>query len=124
MRSNHLLGLVVGLAVAAQGRRPGAGVELREAGRDLGVLALEQAVAGEIALDQKRAEVLDLEHPHRLREPKLLEPIDARHPPDAAAEQRAGAVSYRGEIDRAVRNERPAIDLGRHPGLADDEVDR
>src|SRR5262249_58670218 len=52
--SDHLLGLVVGLAVTPQGRRLGAGVKLFQPGRDLGVLALEQAVAGKIALHQER----------------------------------------------------------------------
>src|SRR5262249_35714681 len=59
--SDHLLGLVVGLAVTPQRRRLGAGVKLFQAGRDLGVLALEQAVAGKIAFDQERPELVDVE---------------------------------------------------------------
>src|SRR6516165_5344419 len=46
--SDHFLGLVVGLAVTPQGRRLGAGIKLFQPGRDLGVLALEQAVAGKV----------------------------------------------------------------------------
>src|SRR5262245_55498192 len=91
--SDDLFGLVVGLAVAAQRGGPGARAELLQPRRDLGVLALEQAVAGKIALDQERPELLDIEHPDRLRQPELLEPIDAGDPLDAAAEQRAGAVA-------------------------------
>src|ERR1700758_5325739 len=67
--SDHLFGLVVGLAVAAQRGRLGAGVKFREPGRDLGVLALEQAVAGKGALDQERPELVDVAHPHRPRPP-------------------------------------------------------
>src|SRR5262245_52701645 len=113
--SNHLVGLVVGLAVAAQRGGPGAGVKPLQAWRDLGVLALEQAVAYEIALDQERPEPLHVEHPHRLRQSELLEPIDARHALDAAPEQRASAISDRGEIDRLVGDERLAMDLRGHP---------
>src|SRR6516225_7492441 len=43
--SNHLLRLIVGLAVAAHRRRARADVELFDARRDLRVLAFEQAVA-------------------------------------------------------------------------------
>src|SRR5262249_36813194 len=120
--SDHLLGLVVGLAVATQRGRLGAGVKFGEAGRDLGVLALEQAVAGKIALHQERPELVDVEHPDCLRQPQFLEPIDAGHSLDAAPEQRAGAVSDRGEIDRVVGHERLAIDLGRHSALAGNDV--
>src|SRR3984893_690872 len=59
--SDHFLGLVVGLAVAAQRRRLGAGVEFREPRRDPGLLALEQAVAGKVALHQERPELVDVE---------------------------------------------------------------
>src|SRR6266849_10900366 len=97
--SDHLFGLVVGLAVAAQRGRLGAGVKFGEPGRDLGVLALEQAVAGKVALHQERPELVDVEHPDRLRQPQLLEPIDAGDALDAAPEQRAGAVSDRREVD-------------------------
>src|SRR5262249_57826610 len=93
--SDHLVGLVVGLAVTPQGRRLGAGVKLRQAGCDLGVLAFEQAVAGKVALHQERPELVDVEHPDRLRQPQFLEPVDAAHALDAAPEQRAGAVSAR-----------------------------
>src|SRR5215831_10592767 len=120
--SDHLLGLVVGLAVTPQRRRLGAGIKLFQSGRDLGVLALEQAVAGKIALDQERPELVDVEHPDSLRQPQFLEPIDAGDPLDAAPEQRAGAVSDRGEIDRVVGHERLAIDLRRHSALADNDV--
>src|SRR5205814_8351228 len=91
--SNHFLGLVVGLAVAPQGRRAGAGVVLLQSRGDLGVLALEQTVAGKVALDQKWAEILHVQHPDRLREPELFEPVHAADAPDAAAEQRAGAIA-------------------------------
>src|SRR5262245_2544576 len=82
--SDHLLGLVVGLAVTPQGGRLGAGVKLFQAGRDLGVLALEQAVAGKIALDQERPELVDVEHPDRLRQPEVPEPVTAGHAVEAA----------------------------------------
>src|ERR1700730_2500272 len=121
-RSNHLLRLVVGLAVTAQCSGAGAGVELLQTGGDLGVLALEQAVTGKIALDQKRPEALHFEHPDGLRQSKLLEPINAADPLDAAAEQCASPVSNGGEINGAVRDEVAAIDLGRHAGFADDDV--
>jgi hypothetical protein len=65
--SNHLLGLIVGLAVAAHRRRARADVELFDARRDLRVLALEQAVAGKVALDQEWPEVFHVKHPHRYR---------------------------------------------------------
>src|SRR3984893_6713204 len=120
--SDHFLSLVVGLAVAAQRGRLGAGVKFREPGRYLGVLALEQAVAGKVALHQERPELVDVEHPDGLRQPQFLEPIDAGDALDAAPEQRAGAVSDRGEIDRVVGHEGLAIDLGRHSALADDDV--
>src|SRR5262249_47225176 len=120
--SNHLFSLVVGLAVTAQRGGLGAGLKLCKSGGDLGVLPLEQAVAGKIALDQERPEFLHVENPDRLRQSQLLEPMDARDPLDAAPEQRAGAVSDRREIDRAVGHERPAIDLRRHSALADDDV--
>src|SRR5262249_18320601 len=120
--SDHLLGLVVGLAVTPQDRRLGAGIKLFQSGRDLGVLALEQAVASKVALDQERPELVDVEYPDRLRQPQLLEPINAGNALDAAPEQRAGAVSHRGEVDRVVGHERLAIDLGRHSALADDDV--
>src|ERR1700689_1649013 len=54
-------GLVVGLAAAAQGRRPGTGIQLFEPQRDLGVLALEQGIAGKIALGQGGAEIFHVE---------------------------------------------------------------
>src|SRR5262249_11787341 len=116
---DDLFRLVVGLAVAAQRRRPGAGIELLQARRNLGVLALEQVVAGKIALDQERAELLDVEHPDRLRQAELLEPVDAWHPLDAAPEQRAGAVADGGQIDRLVGHERVAIHLRGHSAFAD-----
>src|ERR1700730_15058649 len=97
--SDHLLGLVVGLAVAAQRRRLGAVVKFREPGRALGVPALEQAVARKVALHQERPDLVDVEHQDGLRQPQFLEPIDAGDALDAAPEQRAGAVSDRGEID-------------------------
>src|SRR5262245_12490221 len=75
--SDHLLGLVVGLAVTPQGRRLGAGIKLCQPGGDLGVLALEQAVAGKVAFDQERSELIDVEHPDRLRQSQFLKPIDA-----------------------------------------------
>src|SRR3984957_13104536 len=107
--SDEFLGLVVGLAVAAQRCGLGAGIKLFEPGRDLGVLALEQRIAGKIALDQERAELFHVEHPHRLRQAELLQPIDAGNALDAAAEQRAGAVADRGQIDRVVGHEMLAI---------------
>src|SRR5262249_142890 len=120
--SNHLLRLVVGLAVAAHRRGLCAGIELLDAGRDLRVLALEQPVAGEIALHQEWPEILPAEHPHGLREAELIEPEDAGNTPDAAPEQRAGAVADRGEIDRRVRHEIFAVDLTGHAAFADDDV--
>src|ERR1700688_2725006 len=107
--SDDFLGLVVGLAVAAQRCRLGAGIKLFESGRDLGVLALEQGIAGKIALDQERAELFHVEHPDRLRQAELFEPIDAGDALDAAAEQRAGAVADRGQIDRFGGHEMFAI---------------
>src|SRR5262245_34114706 len=100
--SDHLLGLVVGLAVTPQGRRLGAGIKLFQSGRDLGVLALEQAIAGKVALDQERPELVDVEHPDRLSQPQFLEPIDAGDALDAASEQRAGRAFDRGRIEPLV----------------------
>src|SRR5690348_2130048 len=108
--SKHFLGLVVGLAVAPQGRRSGAGVMALESRGDLGVLALEQTVAGKIALDQEWAEIFHVQHPDRLLEPELFEPVHAGDAPDTAAEQRAGAIADRGQIDRVIRHEELAID--------------
>src|SRR5262245_17061487 len=119
---NHLFGLVVGLAIAAQRGGPGSGIQPLQAWRDLGVLAFEQAVAGKIALDQEWPEPLHVEHPHRLRQPELLKPIDAGDPLDAASQQRASAIPDRGEIDRLVGDERVAIDVRRHAAFADDDV--
>ena len=93
-----------------------------QARRDLGVLALEQTVAGKVALDQKRTEIFHFEDPDGLGEPELFKPVDAGDAPDAAAEQRAGAIADRGEIDRAIRHKGLAIDLRRHAALADDDV--
>jgi len=45
---------------------------LLQSRRDLGVLALEQAVAGKIALDQKRTEIFYFKDPYRLREAELF----------------------------------------------------
>src|SRR5205085_1291711 len=92
-RSNHLLRLVVGLAVAPQDRGLCPGIKLGKPRRDFGILPLEQAVSGEIALYQKRSEILHVEHPHGLREAKLFVPVDAADALDAAAEQRSGAIS-------------------------------
>src|SRR5215472_13951286 len=121
-QSNHFLGLVIGLAVTAQGCRLGAGIMLLESRRDLGVLALEQTVPGKIALDQKRTEILHLQHPDRLSEAELFQPVHAGDAPDAAAEQRAGPIADRGEIDRVIRHKGLAIDLRGHAALADDDV--
>src|SRR5262249_39411723 len=52
--SNHLFGLVVGLAVTAQRRGLGAGIKLFQSGGDLGVLPLEQALSRKIRLDPGR----------------------------------------------------------------------
>ena len=43
---DNLLGLVVGLAVAAQRGGPGAGIKLLQARRDLGVLARDGGLTG------------------------------------------------------------------------------
>src|SRR5580698_4649551 len=107
--SNNFFGLVVGLAVTAQRCRPGAGIKLVEAGRDLGVFTLEQRIPVEVALDQEWTELFHVEHPHRLRQPKLFQPVNAGHALDTAAEQRAGAVADCGQIDRVVRDEVLAI---------------
>src|SRR5215471_4691694 len=48
--------------------------------------------------------------------------MNARDALDAAAEQRAGAVSDRGEIDRSARHERAPVDFRRHAALADDDI--
>src|ERR1700738_508906 len=84
--SNHLFSLVVGLAVAAQRRGPGAGIELFQAGGDFGVRALKQAVAGKIASSKNRPEAFAFEHKDGLRKSKLVEPINAADPLDAAAQ--------------------------------------
>src|SRR5215467_14989304 len=64
---DDLLRLVVGLAVTTQRGWLRSGIERLQARRDLGVLALEQAVSGEVAFDQERAEALHVKHPHGLR---------------------------------------------------------
>src|SRR5580704_13980487 len=120
--SNEFLGLVVVLAVAAQRCGFCAGIKLLEPGGDLGILALEQRITDEIALDQERAELFHVKHPHGLRQAKLLQPINAGDALDAAAEQRAGAVADRGQIDRVVRHEMLAIGRRRHAAFADDDV--
>src|SRR5438067_4818171 len=120
--SNDFLRLVVGLAVTPHRGRPRAGIELLQTGGDLGVLALEQAVTGKIALDQKWPEALHFEHPDGLRQSKLLEPINAVDPLDAAPKQRAGPVSDRGEINRIIRHEVATINVGGHAAFADDDV--
>src|SRR5436309_8195848 len=120
--SDHLFGLVVGLAIAAHRRRPGASIELRQPRRDLRVFALEQRIAGKIALHQKRAEILDFEDPYGLGEPQLVQPINSGYPLEAPPEKRTGAVAYRGEIDRMMRHERFPVDFGCHSPLADDDA--
>src|SRR5215472_18713545 len=95
---------------------------LLESRRDLGVLALKETISRKIALDQKRTEILHVQHPDRLRQPQLFQPVHAGDAPDAAAEQRAGAVADRGEIDRIIRHKGLAIDLRGHAALADDDV--
>src|SRR5215471_2779621 len=119
---DDLLRLVVGLAVATQRGWLRSGIERLQARRDLGVLALEQAVSGEVAFDQERTEPLHVEHPHGLRQAQFLQPIHAGNPLDAAPEQRPGSVSDRGEVDRVIGNEEFAVDLGGHPALADNDV--
>src|SRR5262249_57997623 len=85
--SNHFFGLVVGLAVTAQRGGLGAGIKLFQSGGGLGVLPLEQAVAGKIALGPAPPEFLHVEHPDPPRPSQFLQPINPRRPPDAAAEQ-------------------------------------
>jgi hypothetical protein len=50
---DHLVRLVIGLAVAAEDRRLCIGIEVLDIGCDLGVLALEQRVADEVALGEE-----------------------------------------------------------------------
>src|SRR5580704_10437852 len=102
--SDDFLGFIVGFAIAAERGGLGAGIVFFQAGRDLGVLALEQRVAGEIALDQEWAKIFDVELPDRLCEPELLEPINGGNALDAAAEQGARSIADRGQIDRVVWN--------------------
>src|SRR5919109_2927921 len=93
LRLDYLVRLVVGLPVAAEHRRHRARVELLDVRRDLGVFALEQRVAVEVAFDEERAEIRDLEHPQALREAQLFEPIGAGDALNAAAEQSSCAVA-------------------------------
>src|SRR5262245_55454762 len=73
--SDHFVGLVIGLAIAAQGGRFGAGIQLGDARRDLGILAFEQRVPRQIAVDEERPEILHLQHPHSLGHAKVLKPV-------------------------------------------------
>src|SRR5690606_31403456 len=93
--SNHLLRFVVRFAIAAQDGRARAGIDLVQPRSDLRVLALEQAVALEIALYQKRPEILDLKHPDRLGETQLLKPMHTGNPLDSSTEQCPSAVADR-----------------------------
>src|SRR5213593_1004363 len=91
-RSNDLVGTRGGLAEATHRiwRQPR--VDLVQAQVDLAVGEREQAAARAVALDQERHEPLDLEHPHRLRDAELLEPVDLAHAPDAAPVRGAHAI--------------------------------
>src|SRR5213593_1703410 len=120
-RSNDLVGTRGGLAEATHRiwRQPR--VDLVQAQVDLAVGEREQAAARAVALDQERPEPLDLEHPHRLRDAELLEPVDLAHAPDAAPVRGAHAIPDGRQIDRAVRHEPLAIRELREAGLADDD---
>src|SRR6218665_1973393 len=120
--SHHLVLAVVGLAVAVQRGRLQAGVQRLDAGVDLLAVLREQRVALEVALDDEGAEVLDLEQPHRLGDAEFVEPVHLLDPLDAAAQQRAGAVADRGQVDRAAGREHLLVVLGRHAALADQDA--
>ena len=81
--------------------------------------------------DYERAEVLDLQLPHGLRHPQLLEPVDAQHPlyrvrgedPGAAREHRVGRAEPPGRLGGAPPeaplpdyqpDPRPLHELGLH----------
>src|SRR5208282_262876 len=120
--SDHLFGLVVRLSVATHRGRFRAGVELLDPRSDLGVFALEQAVALEIALNDEWPKVLHLEHPYRLCEAKFLEPKHVDHPLNAPAEKSTRSVPDCRQIDGLVRHEIQAVMLGAHAAFADDDV--
>src|SRR2546426_8760491 len=84
-------------------------VDLVEAPVDLAVGQREEAPALAVALDEERAEPLDLQHPQRLGAPQLLEPVDFPDPRDALAVGGPQAVADGGEIDRAIGDEPPTV---------------
>src|SRR5205807_7622170 len=118
---HHLVGPRGGLAEASH-RVPGQPrVDLVQPQADLAVGEGVEAPARVVALHQERTEPRDLEHPHRLRDAELLEPVDLAHAANALAIGGTHAVADGGEVHRAVRDEPLAVrELG-EAGLAHDD---
>src|SRR5262245_27152020 len=71
------------LPEAAHRERRKPAVDLAEPQVDLEIRQREQAAARQVALDQERAELLDLQDPQGLRDPEL-QPVHVDDPLDAA----------------------------------------
>ena len=81
-----------GLAEATHGVRRQRRVGLVQPQVDLAIGEREQAAPGAIAFDEKRAEPLDFQDPHRLGDPELREPVDLAYAADASAMARSSAA--------------------------------
>src|SRR2546426_8251942 len=93
---DDLVGAGGGLAEAPHREWRQASIHLVQSHIDLSIRQGEEAPALSIALDQKGAELLDLEHPECLGDAEL-EPVDVDDPLDAAPVRRAQAVADGGE---------------------------
>src|SRR5439155_8399649 len=93
-RSHQLVTTRGGFAEAAHrvGRQRRVGLVQSQV--DLAISEREQAASGAVAFNEKRAEPLDLEDPHRLRDTQLREPVNLAHAPDAAAVRGAHAIAH------------------------------
>src|SRR2546427_13280035 len=122
LKSHYLVGPRGGLAEASHRVSGQPRVDLVQAQVDLAVGEREEAAPRAVALDEERAQPLDLEQPHRLRDAELGEPVHLAHAADALAVGGPHALADGGQVDGAVRHEPLAIrELGQ-PGLADDDL--
>ena len=106
---NHLIFAVRRLTVAGKRRRLQALIGGLDLFVDQLVLLLEQAVTLEVALDDQRAEILHIEHPHRLGDAELFQPVHIDDPLNRPAQQRAGAEEQEEEAqERTAAASTPA----------------
>src|SRR6218665_3653839 len=122
LASDDFVFAVVAVAMAMQGRRPEAGVELVDPGIDGLAMLREQRVALQGALDDEGAERLPPKEPQRLRNAQVVQPVHGANLPDAPAKQCAGAIADGGQVDGAAGRQHLAVVLGGHAALADQDA--